>query len=235
MPNNDDQPSGIPERGFWLNFSPDATAVHHDFCGQPMIAGALCPNCDKPLLRILSLSAKDPALALDQAKTPIIHLLYCWTCSIPYGAFSYRIKQDAGVELIQVPEPMPEIQFGPEGPYEGYTGDFALSQVSLIPQSITESEKLKARWAANTEDTDDSLFEPRHQIGGYPFIYNPSKLNCPTCNLEMRLLACICNDATGNNPWRREAADTFVDNGGVQMVFQFCSNCSVVSAAHSCD
>jgi hypothetical protein len=236
MPSNPDQTSGIPEQGYWLNFSPDANAIQHEFCGQPDIKGASCPNCMKPLLRILSLSAKDPVLTLDYAKTPTIHLLYCWTCSIPYGSFSYRMKQDGSIELLQVPEPMPGTEFGLEGPYEGYIGEFPLCHVSLLPQSDSEREKLKERWSSNAEDeTDDPVFEPRHQVGGYPFIYNPIKLNCPECTGAMKLLASICNDAAGNNPWQSEPSKTFVDNGGVQMFFQFCSNCSVISAAHSND
>ena len=236
MPDNPDQASGIPEQGYWLSFAPHVDAVQHDFCGQPNIQGASCPNCSKPLLRVLSLSAKDAALDFDCAKTPFIHLLYCWTCSIPYGSFSYRMNEDGSVKLLQIPERMPDTEFGLAGPYEGYTGEFALCHVSLIPQSDSEGKKLKERWSSNAEDeTDHPAFEPRHQVGGYPFIYNPFKLNCPECSREMKLLASICNDATGNNPWQSEPSKSFVDNGGVQMFFQFCTNCSVISAAHSCD
>ena len=145
-------------------------------------------------------------------------------------------ERDGSVELIEVPSRKPDIEFGPEGPYDGYTGAFPLQRVSLQRQSDEEHAALKDRWSLNTDEAEGDLFEPRHQVGGYPFIYNPKKRLCPKCANEMQLLASICNDATGNDPWQTEiAANTFADNGGVQMFFLLCRGCAIVSAAHSCD
>jgi hypothetical protein len=130
--------NGNPEWGYKLNFSPAGSEVLHEFCGEHNISGAVCPNCDKPLLRPLSLDAKDPVLNFDEARHPIVHLLYCWTCSIPYGEFSYRIGEDGSVKILQVPPRKPDSEFGPEGPYDGYTGVFRNCHVALQPLSETD-------------------------------------------------------------------------------------------------
>src|SRR5216684_1109247 len=94
--------------------------------------GRNLPDCSKPLLRLISLSATDPRLNLDPAKTSVVHLLYCWTCSIPYGVFSYHLRPNGSVELLDLPAPF-ETAFGPNGPYDGYTENFPLRTVGLIP------------------------------------------------------------------------------------------------------
>jgi hypothetical protein len=98
-----------------------------------------------------------------------------------------------------------------------------------------EQKKLLARQSSDSDDDDDDLFSPRHQVGGPPFIYNPSKTFCPLCSTEMPVLAAICDSAIGNDPFGVEQENSFTGNGGVQMLFQFCRDCSVVSAYQSCD
>lgn len=229
------QPDGNPKHAYLLNFSPKPGEVQHTFCGTHAIPGATCPNCNKALLRILSLCAKDSRLNVDGAKTPFVHLLYCWTCSIPYGEFSYRVNGDGSVDIVQIPERQPDSEFGLEGPYDGYTGVYPPLKIALTPMDDVGDARL-AEARKNLEyDLDDELFEPRHQIGGSPFLYNPQTLACPRCSKEMPLLASICDDATGNDPRKDEVLTTFVGNGGVQMVFQFCRDCAIVSAYHSAD
>jgi len=234
MSEHHSEPDSNPEHGYVLNFSPDANGVQHQFCGTHEIRGAACPNCNKPLLRILSLNAKDRVLNLDESKTPFVHLLYCWTCSIPYGDFSYRVNSDGSIEMLQIPERQPDSEFGLEGPYDGYTGLYPAQRVTLEPMKGVDDAKLAVARKEGEYDSDD----PRHQIGGSPFIENPQTPACPICSKEIPLLAAICDDATGNDPWNREnheEANTFAGNGGVQMVFHFCRDCSVVSAYHSVD
>jgi hypothetical protein len=98
-----------------------------------------------------------------------------------------------------------------------------------------EQKTLQARVLSDSEDDDEDLFAPRHQLGGYPFIYNPSKTFCPVCSKEMPVLAAICDSTIGNDAFGVEAENSFTGNGGVQMLFQFCRDCSVVSAYQSCD
>jgi hypothetical protein len=227
-----DQSKGCPEWGYRLNFSPSESDPIHHFCGANEIRGSVCPNCNKPLLRLLSLDAKDPRLEFDATRHPVVHLLYCWTCSIPYGNFSYKICNDGGVELLHIP-PKNKYEFGPDGPYDGFTGVYPRLPVTLQALSPEQQGNQIARFLSDSED--DDKFGPGHQIGGHPKIDNPSKTLCPMCSLEMPLLAAICDDATGNNPGKVEGKDTFTSNCGVQMIFNFCRNCSVVSAYHSND
>jgi hypothetical protein len=224
-----------PRLGYWLNFTPEGDEVQHRFGGTPEFAGAGCPRCQRPLLRLLSLDTRDQALELKSPEVPYLHLLYCWTCSIPFGPFSYRLSLDGSVDLLEVPERIVELEHGLEGPYDGYTGVFPLQHVSLVPQSAKQRTVLERHWKSHSDDTDSVLFEPRHQVGGHPFIYNREERSCVECHGRMPLLATICNDAAGNNPWRQDSMNTFTDNGGVQMMFFFCENCYVISAAHSCD
>lgn len=228
----DGQSQGRPEWGYRLNFSPADGDIVHYFCGVNEIRGGICPNCDKPLLRLLSLDARDARLEFDSSRHPFVHLLYCWTCGIPFGRFTYRVTSAGGIELLQIP-PKYQYEFGPGGPYDGFTGVFEHRLVSLQPLSPEQQDSQIARFFSDS-DTDDEV-GLGHQIGGYPKIYDPSKTTCPICSTEMPLLANICNDATGNNPDGVKGTDTFTDNAGVQMVFSFCRNCSVVSAYHSSD
>jgi hypothetical protein len=239
MMEGDSQSRGNPEWGYLLDFSPAAADVLHDFCGSHAITGAECPHCHKPLLRLLSLDAKDTRLNLDAARHPLVHLLYCWTCSIPFGEFSYKIKSDGSVELLQAPPRQgPKVEHGEAGPYDGYTGVFPHQRVALRPISDDAQRRLTEFQTDQSvyDESEDDLFEPRHQIGGFPFVYNPTKTFCPVCSMEMPVLAAICDDARGNDRIQEDVEKTFVGSGGgAQMMFQFCRACSVVSAYHSMD
>ena len=230
MTENEDQAAGIPEWGYWLDFSPAPDAIQHDFCGSHNILGANCPNCSKPLLRILSLLTADPALRPELSKTPVIHLLYCWTCSIPYGTFSYRIRRDGAVELLKLP-PTNEYAFGPDGPYDEYTGVFPIKRVGLV--ALTKEEQRKQQKAQFDVDLALDLFPQKHQIGGFPVILNSQEVVCPVCSNAAPLFAAICDDASGNQPGDVQSSQSFTGNMNVQMVFHYCRGCSVVSAYHS--
>jgi len=234
------QPAGNPESGYWLSFNPHASEVAHQFCGDNEIPGTDCPNCMKPLLRILSLDARDVRVNLDPARIPFVHLFYCWTCSIPFGEFSYKIEKDGSIKTVKSLSEY-EDAFGSDGPYDGYMGVFPLCHVALEPISDEDQQKL-CQWAESNEgDTEDDvealdrLATPRHQVGGYPFIANPERTSCPECGQDMPLLATICDDSTGNDPWGREEKVSFAGNGGVQMIFHLCRECSIVTAYHCCD
>jgi hypothetical protein len=123
-----------------------------------------------------------------------------------------------------------------EGPYDGYTGEFPHRWVSLEFVSAQEQAKFKKYWqSTDTDPVELGIDEPRHQVGGYPFIFNPQKTSCLSCLQEMPLLAAICNSAGGNDAFGVPESASFVGNGGVQMVFHFCRACAVVSAYSSCD
>jgi hypothetical protein len=237
MVTNLDQPAGNPEWGYSLNFTPSQDEVPHDFCGENNIAGAFCPNCDRPLTRLLSLRANDPVLNLDPGRLAVVHLVYCWTCSIPFGEFCYRMEREGSIKILKLPPRQPKAEHGLEGPYDGYSGVFPHRQISLEFVSAEAQLTLRQWWQSTDGDTErlGDLAEPRHQVGGYPFIYNPCRTKCPECDQDMPLFAAVCNDASGNDPWKTKSNETFVDNGGVQMIFHFCRKCSIVSAYSSCD
>jgi len=228
-----EQSSGMPETGYWFNFFPPPDTCSHEFCGSNTVSGAQCPNCDKPLLKLASFSASDPALILDPTQTPSMPLLYCWTCAIPYGEFHYKILPDGSIEILKYLESY-EGAFGLGGPYDGYTGEFRAKTFSLEPQSDEEQQSLRSRFEGAEDDLPDELDYPRHQVGGFPMIYNPQSDVCPQCGAEMLTFAAIADHALGNAD-AKKPEDSFADNSGVQTVFLFCRNCSVVSAYHSCD
>jgi len=226
--------TGNPEWGYKLNFSPSPGDITHDFCGAAAISGANCPNCNKPLLRLLSLSAKDPRLNLSEAHTSAVHLLYCWTCSIPFGEFSYEVDRDGAVQILELPPRQPDNEFGPAGPYEGYTGRFPHHRVGLVPLKALEQQILVVMQEGGAEADYEAYFG--HQVGGSPFIYNPQERSCPRCSKAMPLLASICDNASDSDDFPVDPSLTFADSGGgVQIVFHFCRDCSIVSAYHSCD
>ena len=63
--------------------------------GEHGIPGATCPNCKKPLLRLLSLTVRDPRLELDGLARSFVHLLFCWTCPLERG-FIYALGEHGG-------------------------------------------------------------------------------------------------------------------------------------------
>jgi hypothetical protein len=218
------------QSGFSLSFRPGAKAVTHEWCGEHKIPGAMCPHCKKPLLRLLSLNAADTQL--DLGKAAVAPLLYCWTCTIPYGVFRYRVTKSGSVKLVDVPGPVENVfPFGPAGPYEGYTGRFPLRRVALKPLSRKEQELQRA--ALTDEDVLLDL-TARHQVGGHPPIHNPEEVECSGCGEEMPLLAAICDDAAGNR-LEVPAEQSFTDNCSLQMVFHYCRRCSEMAAYHSND
>lgn len=227
------QTPGKPEIGYWLNFSPPPDVHTHEFCGPNIILGAHCPNCDKPLLKLAAFSAADPALELDPARVPSLPLLYCWTCAIPYGDFRYRIQPDGSVKIVTFLDRY-EDAFGPDGPYDGYTGHFPPMTFCLDRQSDEEQVLLCSHYEGINRELPHPLDDPRHQVGGHPMIYNPESDICPQCGAEMPTFASITDNALGNG-YAERAEDSFVDNCGVQTVFLLCRKCSIVSAYHSSD
>jgi hypothetical protein len=227
------QSAGSPEVGYWLNFSPPPGTLTHEFCGSNAVPGAQCPNCERPLLKLATFSADDPALMLDRARITSLPLFYCWTCSIPYGEFRYKVLADGSIQILNYLETY-DGAFGPDGPYDGYTGQFQAKRFRLEPQTDEEQTELKLRFEGTDSESAGDLNDPRHQVGGFPMIYNPQTDQCPQCGEEMPTLAAIADNAKGNG-YAKTAEESFTDNSGVQTVFLFCRNCSVVSAYHSCD
>lgn len=227
------QSKGNPAAGYWLNFAPPSGANLHELCGPNTTPGADCPNCKKPLLKLAAFAGADPALDLDPEQIPSLPLFYCWTCAIPYGEFRYSVRADGSVEILKFLDSY-EHALGPDGQYDGYTGQFPSKYFSLELQSEPEKNLLKARVAGIEEDLPWEIGHPRHQVGGHPMIYNPQSDTCPKCGMEMLTFASIADNTCGNG-FAERASESFVDNSGVQTVFLLCRACSIVSVYHSCD
>lgn len=106
-------------QGYFLEIvKPQDDGHRHAFCGPHLIPGAHCPNCDKPLLRFLSLDTCDPRLGLQHCPFPALPLVYCWTCNIAQEPFLYQVNADGGVQLLQ---------YGDDGVEE-----FFLTKITLI-------------------------------------------------------------------------------------------------------
>jgi len=218
-----------------LTFSGPLEDRPHTFCPGQTVAGADCPNCQKPLLCLLSLQTSKLPLRTSLPQAPVaIHLLYCWTCAIPFGPFSYRIHEDGRVEILQYLDRYSGC-FGLAGPYDGYTGRYPESQVGLRALSV-EEQGLARQLRADGEypEAYRYLTHPVHQVGGVPMIHNPQTVQCPTCRQASPFFATICDNAVGQE-YQRDSALTFTGNSGVQMVFHWCALCAVMSAYHSCD
>ena len=105
------------------------SSVKHMFCGEHAIEGARCPNCNKALLRFLSIDTSDPLIASElQSTVKQIHLLFCWTCNISQVDFYYQLNLDGSVSLLQFGIGGVETDF----PYEDYPDHFPFAPIELI-------------------------------------------------------------------------------------------------------
>jgi len=212
-------------------------SFQHVMGGQHSISGADCPNCEKPLLRFLSLDTTDERLGLRGLDAPHLPLLYCWPCGISEEEFFYRVKKDGSVELVASGYGPPSDRY----PYEGYPDHFPMRRVELraIPDGDQELVRAINRSSYSPfSAAHEHLRSARHQIGGEAFLWQPLRedLTCPDCSLEMLFLATICDNAVGpdvRKGYREEVS--FTKNLGVQVVYHYCRDCSVVGAYQMCD
>jgi len=124
--------SADPQQGYWLDFRVSAGFAH--IVGG-VHSGDECPNCEKPLLRFLSLDTKDERLFLRNIPVPHLPLLFCWTCEIAQNDFVYRVEQGGTVKLIDYGLGPPAGDF----PYEDYPDQFPEHRVDL--QAIPERDQ----------------------------------------------------------------------------------------------
>lgn len=234
MSDSAEQWQADPAEPYLLTFAGRLEKRPHRFCPSAAIAGADCPNCKKPLLRLLTLQTSELPFWRSRAKVPAaIHLLYCWTCAIPYGRFGYRIRRGGNVEILKYKDHEAGA-FGPDGPYDGYTGKFPERKVGLRALSGKE-QKLALQLRADEEfdEKNRHLTDPVHQIGGIPMIYNPEEVQCSACGRDIPFFATICDNARGQD-YQADTSSTFVGCSSVQMVFHWCAACAVMTAYHSC-
>jgi hypothetical protein len=224
-----------PSEPYLVTFSGPEEDRPHTFCPEDRIAEADCPNCRKPLLMLASFETQRLPFSLGDRAPSNLHLLYCWTCAIPYDWFSYRIGALGEVEVIEFLDRYADA-LGPAGPYEGYTGVFPQSRVGL--RALTHEEQELALQLQARGEHPESLWyltEEAHQIGGIPKIWNlRDDALCPMCSRAAPFFATICDNAVGQE-FQADRTKTFTGNCGVRVVFHYCAACSVMKAYHSCD
>ena len=214
-----------------------STDHQHYFCGQNYISGAWCPNCNKPLLRLLLIDASDFRLHLEIDTITKVPLLYCWTCSISQNFFSYQIIDDNRVVLISFNEGEPETDF----PYNNYPVWFPGASMSLVEippdaqNMIYEMNRGLIKYSLARKKYPD-LITARHQIGGEPLLMqrNPDyqedksqRAICPRCSENAPFLAEVGNDCLD--------VRGIIGNDYVQILFHLCVKCRVIVAFNQTD
>ncbi|HEX2952175.1 MAG TPA: hypothetical protein VHV83_21790 [Armatimonadota bacterium] len=222
----------VVSQGYFVSYQRDHAQYRHTFCGEHHIPGAVCPNCQTSLLRILSIDLADPRFAAVSSHGDVLHLLFCWTCNISAEPFYYQIQDNGAVQLLA---------YGKDGcvddfPYEAYPTYFPETPVDFSPIDAAEQQILHA---LNTGDLDEDdldeeqeyLCAPQHQIGGEPYMIDPEMLEeeiaCVSCHHPMRFLAAV---ADGNRDERG-----FTGNPYVQLLFFYCDTCNTICAVQRCD
>ena len=221
-----------PTKGYFVHFGRNAgitLSYRHEFCGPNDLQGASCPNCNKPLLRFLSLDVADPILELEDSPFEALPLLFCWTCNVAQDEFIYKIHADGAIELLHYGKGGIQTNF----PYGDYPVFFPGMSVTL--EEIPDEDQ-RIIMALNRDEIDEweyrqehsELCVPRHQIGGEPLVVQPlTRTICPLCGKVMPLLAVIGDDSgDGRN---------FTQNEYVQVIYKYCRNCYTVTAHQKCD
>jgi hypothetical protein len=235
----------IPRQGYLIEYSDSG---RHAFCGKNGIPGAVCPNCRKPLLRLISLDLADPALE------PIGHeghlpLLYCWTCNIAQTDFHYQCRNDGTIVILHSGYGGSTSTF----PYPNYP-DYFPGRNAYLRALSCDTEKLFAFLncdkcvGAQQDDRNANgdvvmtgavqhslaelnaaeLTPPKHQVGGQPRLMDSYRvMRCVRCNQRMHFLASIGDD-TGSGTG-------FTNNPFVQVLFHYCRSCRCVGAYHETD
>lgn len=231
--------------GYLLDFSSHSSFSHH-IGGHHGIEGAICPNCELPLMLHVSLDTRDERLRLANSRLSNLPLLYCCRCSLSWHPFVYTVIND---HLIQIQRAFS----GPkqwEDWYSDGRGDtfpeqrFEMKPITREMQMVCD--KLNA--GVTLSDSEELHFATEigsfatAECGGYPIVdtfsqiggrsFLSQRLEDPECEVcrkrglmrDMFFLCSLVND-------RRSGMRIGFD--GVQIVFFFCKTCSSVHVVHS--
>lgn len=220
--------SSLPTTGFLVRMDRDAD-VPHVAGGEHEVDGAYCPNCDKPMLRMLSLDTTDGRLGLARLGVPFVHLLFCWTCNLAQSHTAYELLPSGGVQLQR------HLAGGNAGdfPYADYPRHFSGAGVWLDPvpaQEVQVVAELKdgSRSATDLSTQQQHLSVPRHQVGGSPlFLQGAPAVLCPACATPMAFITCCADEAPDGA--------RYTGNQFVQVVFMLCERDRIVSSYQECD
>jgi hypothetical protein len=220
----------IIKKGHFISYRLTTRNVKNKFCGEHNIEGAECPNCKKRLLRFFSVYTDSIDPEIKDFAYGIIHLLYCWTCSISQEKFFYRVLDTKKIELLDYKKGTKQSDF----PYPDYPeyfpiGEIIISKISQHDQKIIIDVNSKQVDEFDLDEDDEGLCVPRHQIGGVPYLVQGEfvDFSCPLCGLQMPFLASVADDCLDSKG--------FVGNSYVQVLYHYCKDCNVVGAIQQCD
>jgi hypothetical protein len=217
--------------GHFLEPSQEFTGRKYVIGGPCDVRGAVSPNSGRALLQLASLYVAEGALELKGWPSPSIKLLYSWTCAICEGRFSYGQLEES-IELIEVERGEAYSEF----PYPHYPNAFREVPARLVALTNEEQASIRRINSAKGDRQFELIYNmpnlaiPRHQVGGEPYFVSPEMKSslCPKCQKEMSFLAAI-----GNNSYCDSFG--FTGNDFVQVVYQICAGCGVVSADNYAD
>ena len=222
--------TSIIQQGYWLRPSPVLHAgPSHRLGGATRDPRATCPNCQKPLLTLWELDARDPILRLGDAGPASLTVLFCWTCPAAQSNIIYQLpRTGVGFRLLEFAVGEPSADF----PYEDYPEAFPPRALSLVALSEEEQAVLRELNGDGEVDWSKGLYRelscPRHQVGGEPFLVQPLEdLDCPHCGDRMPLFGTVGNDTFGPKK--------FTDNDYVQTLVHLCHRCWTVAVYQRCD
>ncbi|OPZ87763.1 MAG: hypothetical protein BWY76_00299 [bacterium ADurb.Bin429] len=225
----------ISQQGYLLKFQP-AKRNHpsHIFCGENHCRDAWCPNCNKPLLRLLQLDTSDTRLGLSDVFPAGLPLYYCWTCTIYKDLFCYQVNAEGTISILRYRQGLYDYEYEIPYPYDDYPAFFPETAVELVPLTQKEQAFIYEMNATidtrtGTEPLDeelcDKLYGTGHQVGGEPFLifpWNYEEMRCPLCRKELRFCASIWNECLDERG--------FAGDEWVQHLFFVCLDCHVVMA-----
>ena len=223
----------IQNQGYYISFDKNYNyepEIGHFFCGTHNVKGAWCPNCNKPLLRLLLIDSNDEKLSFNFSNIKKLPLFYCWTCNIAQELFVYRIINDEEIEIVMNGAGGVEEDF----PYNNYPVNFPgtpfnLEEISIEDQKIISQLNNRSLNRLDVLKRNKKLAFPNHQIGGEPLLIqgNLEVPTCPLCKNSMPFLSTVsdhCLDKRG-----------FTGNEYVQVVYSYCEDCRTVGAIQQCD
>lgn len=175
----------------------------HRFCGDYPLAGAVCPHCGRPLMRLLALDTADPRLSLGRAAVPRVYLLHCWRCRLAAHGFAYRITPDR-IEILHAKPDAWWRRFRPAQARPPLAFSGAYVDLVNAPEPLV----------------------PAHRIGGEA----PHAPPCPACGTPTLHLASLCDSAAGPDLSGADPEFRFTSQDSMRLDFHFCGRCSVVRA-----
>lgn len=216
--------------GYWPLFVTKSNLYYqHTLCGQHAVQGAISPNSGRPLLRYFELDLRDDRLRVTSFPSSRLHLFFAWTCEISRDIFTYRIRDEEKIEILQYKKGRAYSDF----PYLNYPEYFPPRQFELRRVSPTEQEIITAvnrnkRKPAQIHDERPDLVRPMHQFCGEPYLVNsPREVECPICGKAMCIYASASDETM--------SAQGFVNSNFVQVLFHLCAKCATVTAYQLAD